>query len=222
MRRVKEVARRVQRLLVQWAMVLTPRASHLVIHGFPVNEGNAVEMVRASARRYPGPVYWLVTDLDDGRAVLDASGADPDGRVRLVAHRSLAAVRRFVTAEVSMFTHGLYGNPGRVRGKTMVNLWHGGGFKGSVMTDAKGRPAIHSDYLVASSRQFGEILARHSGLPPGGLLLTGNPRIDQFSRGPVPLDRLEIPADRPFVLWMPTFRQNKGRGLTAGSSDLPA
>ena len=120
-----------------------------------------------------------------------------------------------------MFTHGLYGNPGRVRRKTMVNLWHGGGFKGAVMSDAEGRPAIHSDYLVASSRQFGEILARQCGLPPGGLLLTGNPRIDQFAAATTaPLDRLGISTDRPFVLWMPTFRRNKGRGLTASWSDV--
>jgi CDP-glycerol glycerophosphotransferase len=103
----------------------------------------------------------------------------------------------------------------------MVNLWHGGGFKGAVMSDARGRPAIHSDYLIASSRQFGETLARQSELPAGGLLLTGNPRIDQFTTAAtVPLDRLGILTDRPFVLWMPTFRRNKGRGLTASWSDV--
>ena len=221
MRRLKGIARRVQRVLVQWAMVVTPASPHLIVHGFPINEGNAVEMLRASARRYPGRVYWLVPDLEQGRAVLESSRADPDGRVQLVEHRSFAGIRRFVTAEISLFTHGLYGNPGRVRGKTMVNLWHGGGFKGSVMSDAKGRPAIHSDYLIASSRQFGEILARQSGLPVGGLLLTGNPRIDQFAgASTVPLDRLGIPGGRPFVLWMPTFRRNKGRGLTASWSDV--
>lgn len=202
-------------------MALTPRSAHLVIHGFPVDEGNAVEMLRASAGRYQGPVYWLVPDVDQGRSVLESSGADPYGRIRLVKHRSFAGFRRFVTAEVSMFTHGLYGNPGRVKRKTMVNLWHGGGFKGAVMSDSKGRPAIHSDYLIASSRQFGEILARQSGLPAGGLLLTGNPRIDQFTAAAsVPLDRLGIPTDRPFVLWMPTFRRNRGRGLTASWSDV--
>lgn len=208
-------------MVVRWAMALTPRSAHLVIHGYPVDEGNAVEMLRASARRYPGPVFWLVPDVHQGSAVLESSGVDPDGRIRLVEHRSFSGIRRFVTAEVSMFTHGLYGNPGRVKGKTMVNLWHGGGFKGSVMSDAKGRPAIHSDYLIASTRQFGEILATQCGLPAGGLLLTGNPRIDQFAAAAtVPLDRLGIPPDRPFVLWMPTFRRNKGRGLTSSWSDV--
>ncbi|MFD4422849.1 CDP-glycerol glycerophosphotransferase family protein [Agromyces sp. NPDC058484] len=223
MRRLATVARRAQRVLVRWAMALTPRSAHLVISGFPVDEGNAVEMLRASAKRYPGPVYWLVPDVEQARAVLGSSRADPHEHIRLVAHRSFSGIRRFVTAEVSMFTHGLYGNPRRVRRKTMVNLWHGGGFKGAVMSDAKGRPAIHSDYLVASTRQFGEILARQCGLPAGGLLLTGNPRIDQFAAASaVGLDRLGIPADRPFVLWMPTFRRNRGRGLTAAWSDVAA
>jgi hypothetical protein len=77
-------------VLVHWAMVLTPPSPHLVIHGFPVDEGNAVEMLRASARRYPGSVYWLVPDVDQGRAVLESSGADPDRRVQLVEHRSFA------------------------------------------------------------------------------------------------------------------------------------
>src|SRR5918993_2011540 len=102
MRRLKGIARRVQRVLVQWAMVVTPASPHLIVHGFPINEGNAVEMLRASARRYPGRVYWLVPDLEQGRAVLASSGADPEGRVELVVHRSFAGVRRFTTAEVSM------------------------------------------------------------------------------------------------------------------------
>ena len=97
-------------------------------------------------------------------------------------HRSAAGVRRFVTAEASMFTHGVFGNPKRVRRKTMVNLWHGGGFKGAIMCDAKGRPTISSDFLVAATSQFGSILAEECALPDGGLLLTGNPRIDQFRR----------------------------------------
>ncbi len=202
-------------------LAVTPRSPHLVIHGFPVDEGNAVEMVRASAARYPGRIFWLVSDVADAEEVRASSGADPDRRVELVPHRSVTGVRRFVTAEVSMFTHGLYGNPRRVRRKTMVNLWHGGGFKGAVMCDARGRPAISSDFLVAGTTLFGSTLARQCRLPDGGLLVTGNPRIDQFSRADrAPLERLGLDREQPFILWMPTFRRNKGRGLTASWSDV--
>ncbi|MRG60091.1 hypothetical protein GE115_09435 [Agromyces sp. CFH 90414] len=219
--RLSKLARRIQRAAVRVVMAATPTRRHLVINGFPVDEGNAVEMVRASAERYPGTVCWLVPEIGEARRVLDSCGADPDGRVVIVPHRSIVGLRWFVTAEVSMFTHGLFGNPGRVPRKTMVNLWHGGGFKGHIMSDERGRPTISSDFLVAATRKFGEARARECRLPAGGLLVTGNPRIDQFARSSTAgLERLGIDRERPFVLWMPTFRKNKGRGLTAGWSDV--
>ncbi|SFR84120.1 CDP-glycerol glycerophosphotransferase, TagB/SpsB family [Agromyces sp. CF514] len=219
--RLSKIARRLQRMIVRGVMAVTPKRPHLVINGFPVDEGNAVEMLRASAERYPGTVYWLVPDVEEAYGVLEASGADPERRVEVVPHRSLTGLWRFATAEVSMFTHGLFGNPGRVPRKTMVNLWHGGGFKGNIMSDERGRPTISSDYLVASTQKYGAARARECRLPAGGLLVTGNPRIDQFARSEsAALDRLGIDRARPFVLWMPTFRRNKGRGLTAGWSDV--
>lgn len=219
--RLQKQARRVQGWIVHALMQATPRRPHVVVHGFPDSEGNSIEMLRATAARYPGQVYWLVADLDSARQVLDATGADPTGCVELVAHRSPEAVWRFVTAEVSMFTHGLFGNPRRVRRKVMVNLWHGGGYKGAVMADARGRPTIWSDYLVASTLQFGRERARECALPADGLLMTGNPRIAQFDRSDAaPIERIGLARDRPFVLWMPTFRRNKGRGLTGGWTEL--
>lgn len=218
--RLKKQARVAQRALMRAAMAASPRLPHLVISGFPVSEGNAVEMVRVSASRYPGRVFWLVSDVVEARQVLAACDADPTHRVEIVRHRSLSAMWRFVTAEVSMFTHGLFGNPAPVPGKTMVNLWHGGGFKGAIMADARGRPTIRSHYLVASSRQFATLRARECALPPNGLLFTGNPRIDQFSRSGAPIDRIGLSRERPFVVWMPTFRKNKGRGLTGSWTDL--
>lgn len=219
--RLSRWARRVQRALVRAVLAVAPKRRHLVVNGYPVDEGNAIEILRAAAGRYPGRIIWLVPEVGEARAVLAAADADPDGRVELVRHRSFAGLWCFATAEVSMFTHGLFGNPGRVRRKTMVNLWHGGGFKGHIMSDERGRPTISSDYLVASTRKFGLARARECRLPEGGLLFTGNPRVDQFARSATaPLERLGIDATVPFVLWMPTFRDNKGRGLTASWSDV--
>lgn len=217
---LRDYVRRAERALVHALLVVLPSRGHVVINGSPLNEGNAVEMVRVCAERYPGRIVWLVPDATAARALLDAVNADPAHRVEIVAHRSLAGAVKFATAEVSMFTHGLYGNPRRARRKTMVNLWHGGGFKASVMSDQNGNPSIHSDYLVTATAQFGRERAEECKLPAGGLLLTGNPRIDQFARSEsAPIERLGIRRDVPFVLWMPTFRRNKGRGLTGGWSD---
>ncbi len=216
--------------MVRWAersaawllLAVTPRGQHLVISGFPDSEGNAIEMLRAAAERYQGTVYLLAVDPDKARTVLRVAGLGQVENVRVVPRRSVEALWRFATAEVSMFTHGLFGNPRRAPRKTMVNLWHGGGIKGSIMADERGRPTIHSDYLVAATKLQGEILASQCQLPPGGLLLTGNPRVDEFDG----VDRarlrpLGVDPDRPFALWMPTFRKNAGHGLTAGWAEAP-
>lgn len=221
MTRAKEAGRNLERRLIRLLLQVTPPSRHIVINGFPVDEGNAIEILRACAARYAGRIYWLVPDPHQARQILETTGADPDARVEIVRHRSFVALWRFVTAEASLFTHGLFGNPRRVKRKVMVNLWHGGGFKGSIMCDSSGRSTIHSDYLVASSAQFGKELARQCQLPPNGLLLTGNPRTDQFRRtSPADVGLLGIDTNRPFVIWMPTFRHNKGRGLTSAWSDL--
>ena len=213
------IIRVAQRAIMRAALVVLPRRPYVVVHGFPTAEGNAVEMLRGLADRYPRRIFWLVSRIEEGRSIAAASALNLD-RITLVRHRSMAAMWRFATAEVVMFTHGLYGNPRPPRHKTFVNLWHGGGLKASIMTDARGRPAIHSDFLVASSAQFGSQLARQCHLPPEGLLLTGNPRVDQFARSSSEhLRRLGVSTDRPIVVWMPTFRKNTGRGLTAGWSE---
>lgn len=201
---------------VVWLLLLlTPRRPYVVIHGYPDSEGNSVEMVRATAARYSGRIYLLAADTAVAAEILRTACIDESGRVTVLRYRSLTAVWRFVTAEVSMFTHGVYGRPKRAPRKTSVNLWHGGGIKAGIMTDKKGRPHIHSDYLVASTRWKGEIFARQCRLPAGGLLLTGNPRIDQLRRGnPAHLSELGLDPLRPFVLWMPTFRRSTRQPAT--------
>lgn len=221
MSRAKAAARTLQRAVIRTAMRVLPHSPHVVINGFPDSEGNGVEMVRACAARYPGRVVWLVRDVAKARQIRDAAGIDPQQRVEIVPHASAEGMRAFATAEVSMFTHGLYGSPRPVRGKTMVNLWHGGGFKGAIMADERGRPTIWSDFLIASCSQFGAIRARECRLPDGGLLVTGNPRIDQFQRSSsADLRPIGLEEGERFVVWMPTFRRNAGHGLSGGWSDV--
>lgn len=209
---------------IRLLMKVTPSRPHVVISGMPTTEGNATEMVRATARRYAGRVYWLVPDVSVARQLLlddDLKGA---GNVTVLAHRSSKAILRVVTAEVLMFTHGVFGNPAPVGRKTMVNLWHGGGIKGNLMAFEDGEPIIRSDYLVAATARIGAILARQSRVRDDHLLVLGNPRVALFARpvGPDALARLGIPSDRPFVVWMPTYRHNRGQGLVAGWSEVGA
>jgi CDP-glycerol glycerophosphotransferase (TagB/SpsB family) len=59
---------------------------------------------------------------------------------------------------------------------------------------------------------WGQYKADFFGVPRIHLLVTGNPRIDQFAR-PLTDDQVEalgIPAGRPLALWLPTYRSAHG------------
>jgi CDP-glycerol glycerophosphotransferase (TagB/SpsB family) len=92
-----------------------------------------------------------------------------------------------------------------------VNLWHGDGPKSTRPGNGAGS-LIPSTYLVAGTQLFGGHKASAFEVPPARLLVTGNPRTDQFWQPPHPgaLGQLGITGD--FVVWMPTFRRTRPLG----------
>jgi CDP-glycerol glycerophosphotransferase len=177
---VRKYAGPTKHWLVTLLLLLSPKRPHVVVFGYPESEGNAIEMVRALSRRYRGHIYLLAGNVGHAERVIEAAGLAGQPNLSIVSHHSSAGLWRFATAEVVMFTHGLFGYPRRVPRKVLVNLWHGSGIKAGTMIDHRGRPRFHANYLVSASRLKGRLQAKHSRLPSNGLLLTGNPRIDQF------------------------------------------
>jgi CDP-glycerol glycerophosphotransferase (TagB/SpsB family) len=177
-----------------------------VVAGFPDEEGNSVETVRALARRLP--VHWLINSSPESVEWL-LSGAERRDRIRLVPKDSKRAFLAYATARYVFFTHGLYGSPPAPRRRTFVNLWHGDGPKMS-----KRFANVRSTYTVAGTRLWGDQRPVYFGVAPTGVLVTGNPRIDQFAR-PVRDDQLHalgLDPAKPFILWMPTYRRTEYRG----------
>ena len=197
--------------LLQALMAIVPARRQVFVEAFPNDEGNAVEVVRALIARYAGTIVWAgAPDV----ARCKALKLDP-GRFRRVEKKSPHGVIAFLRSEVIFTTHGSYGCPKPVRGKAIVNLWHGDGPKGHAGT------VVPSTYLVSGSGVFGRRLADAFGVPEDGLLLTGLPRITQI-RHPVEasgLRNLGVDPDRPFVVWMPTVRQYYAAGVNPARSD---
>ncbi|GAA1519973.1 hypothetical protein GCM10009788_24740 [Nocardioides humi] len=189
-----------------------------MIHGYPATEANAVEMARALAHRYTGRIVWL-----DGpeRAYLSAIDI-PVERIEVVGRNTIRGILSYVVAEVTFFTHGLYGTPPAVGRKPTVNLWHGEAIKNfdPLLPDrhARGRPY---DYHVGATRLLGQRSVQVAGTPPPQLLLTGYPRIAALRRDCTDgqLEALGIDVSRPFVIWMPTFRQTKSVSSSPGFQD---
>lgn len=185
---------------------VTPALRHAVVFGFPDDEGNSVETVRALSRRLP--VYWLTGDHPDKVQWLLPEG-EPRYAVRRVSKNTVRAYLAYVSARYVFFTHGLYGSTRPPPYKKFVNLWHGDGPKRS-----KKLATFRSTYAVAGTQLWGRQRPLDFSVSERGVLVTGNPRIDQLSRPPndEKVRRLGIDPVRPLVIWMPTFRRTDNRG----------
>ena len=185
---------------------VTPALQHAVVAGFPDEEGNSVETARALSSRLP--VYWLVSEAPEA---VEWLVSDADGRfgIRPLRKDSVSAYLAYITARYVFFTHGLYGSPPPPRHKTVVNLWHGDGPKKS-----KRFANIKSTHAVSGTQLWGRQRPIYFGVPEGGVLVTGNPRIDQFARpaSDNALRALGLDPARTLVLWMPTYRKTDYRG----------
>ena len=186
---------------------LLPTRRHAVIHGWPDDDGNAVEVVRALRRRYRGLIYWLLTDVKyPGPAFAAAELANGGNLVRV--HRdSPRAVLLALTAEVTFFTQGFFTAVTPPQNRLVVNLWHGDGPKLSAGTNL-----VRSSVVVAGTRLWGLQRQERFGLPESAVAIVGNPRADQFHATPGPdvLAALGLDPGKRTVLWLPTYRAASG------------
>lgn len=195
------------RVLVWVLLRVVPVRRHAVVHGWPDGEANAVEVVRGLHRRYPGRVYWLLGDPRFPGPDVAAPELRGGGRVMRVRKTSLRAALLSLSAELTLFTHGLYTAVRPPGDRLVVNLWHGDGPKATNDTDL-----VRSTVVVAQTRLWGDYKARVFGLPSSAVAVVGNPRIDQFCEQLTAeqMDRLRLRPDRRTVLWLPTYREARG------------
>jgi hypothetical protein len=197
---------------------VTPARRHVVVYGYPPAEGNSVETVRALTDLYDGRVVWLDPPP---RNFVEAVGISSNRVVR-VRKMSLRGLVAYVLADAVFFTHGLYAEPRSVRRKPTVNVWHGEGMKRNpVFYPGRRAGGPAQDFLVGLTERYSSLTARHLSLPAERVLMSGLPRNDALFK---PCDddalrRLGIDCERPFVLWMPSFRQSSGAGKNDGWVD---
>ena len=206
------------RVTLRLLSLVFPQSRSVVVSVFPETEGNGLEVARALLDRYDGTVVWLEEGVEtptDVRALADR------GMV-LVRKASLRGMLAYLRAEVVFFTHGLYGSPRPARRKPIVNLWHGDGPKDIRPDVAHGGALIPSTYLVGSTELFTGHQAEAFGIPSERVLLTGNPRTDQFDRSVDQHKREQLGIAGDFVVWMPTFRRTKAVGAVRRWSETDA
>lgn len=196
--------------------VLPPRP-WAVVQGWPDDEGNAVEVLRGLARRYPGTVYWLRHSPGQHIDLPEFAGA-PD-RLVVVPVNTRRAFALVFRAEVTFFTHGMMTAVRPPRSRLVVNLWHGDGPK---LSADLARSA--ATVAVAATRLWAEVKAEMFRLPLSSMAVVGNPRVDAMLVRPAAevRQRLALPAEHEerLVLWLPTYRRGwDGRHVTFADGD---
>jgi CDP-glycerol glycerophosphotransferase (TagB/SpsB family) len=190
-------------------MYVVPPRRQCAVFAWPDREGNGVEVLRYLADHYEGRIYWLRSDPD---ADLSWLFEPPQfARIESVDRSSLTALRGFLRAEAVFFTHGAFDRPRFGTKRTFVNLWHGDGPK-SMVADPSARHDMPASVVIAGTRLFGDDKARHFRMSESAVLVTGNPRVDQFDRPATDRDlrALDLDPEKPIVCWAPTYRASSG------------
>ena len=92
------------------------------------------------------------------------------------------------------------------KGEVHVNLWHGTGPKNPSFMDL----GTGYDYVLYSSEYFMDGYINSLSCKPEQLLPLGNVRNDLLFEKSIVLDKLVDKKYKKIVMWMPTFRKNKG------------
>jgi len=113
----------------------------------------------------------------------------------------------------------------RCEGQTVVNLWHGCGYKDAEQARKNQNSRADFDYALVPGPVFVKTKSRLWNCAPGHLLMMGYPRYDWMLHPSMNqeeiLERLFGWKGRKAVIWMPTFRKSELGGCAENEIELP-
>lgn len=132
--------------------------------------------------------------------------------VEHVKNRTFKAFWRYFRAKYIFYDVTLYLDPAPVKNQTIVNVWHGAGFKkvGYFLKYNQRRGAKETcSYFLTASNVFVPIFAHSFGIPESRVLTTGLTRNDYLHVNDNKVfEKLSIDVNnRKVIIWMPTYRQ---------------
>lgn len=133
------------------------------------------------------------------------------------------------TAGYFFYSHNTAGlNAHRCKGQTVINLWHGCGYKGVEHgTEKEARSSVKADfdYALVPGPVFAETKSKVWNCRKDILLQLGYPRYDWMLNPCLDkaaiLQKLFGRKTEKMVLWMPTFRKSELGGCREGEIELP-
>ena len=201
---------------------LLPKTDRVVLHSTIDLEDGVLAVIEELTARGRGATV-LVEEPSRARQVRSAV---PGSRVRTVRRRSLRGVLVFLTSRWVMTTESLYGSPVPPPAQTLVNIWHGEPPTKTVVRFLPGRTPIPCTWAPVCSTVGRAYRAAEFGLHPLQVPIVGAPRNDRMLRADAAAVRrlvLGDTADRPTLLWLPSFRAGRwgDRVRVDASGDYP-
>lgn len=165
---------------------------------------------------------WLVVDMTLAEAIRadfdrTTASAGTKGHSLIVVHRrSLRGYWLHLRSRWIFHTHGIYRMcTAALRGRVVVCLWHGMPIKcvGRLNRVTPNPYPTFGTLHLATSHFFRYVIAAAFAVPPWQVTLGALPRCDSLRRGRPPDadrarigQRLRLPTDRRWIVWMPTYR----------------
>lgn len=154
---------------------------------------------------------WLVGSLDDElkwrHLIKKYTNSE---NYKIVKKMSPKGFYYYFSSKFIFYTHGLFNAFPLSKKQIVVNLWHGMPLKVIGLLDGKSE-FLKSNYVIATSTMFQDIMSRACGVNKQNVLLTGQPRNEFLLNPKATLNQLfgnKHSQDRQTVLWMPTYRKS--------------
>ena len=190
----------------------------------PSYSDNAKVLYQYLRRKAPKPGRTYVWYVEPDAPLPRGIPADTKFLRRTTKDMPLSVLRELLTSRYVFFTHGgpIKGIPKR-DGQTIVNLWHGCGYKDTSDTRAYTEENPF-DLALVPGPVFVETKTAYWGCSPEAILPLGYPRYDLLLRGG---KRAEAYAKElrggagKLIFWMPTFRNTANGKYAEGRIGRP-
>lgn len=196
--------RRLGHLVLDAVNRAVPKRDEVVLHS-TIDVEDGVLAVLEELHRRGRSATVLLEDPARGERLRALA---PPG-VRTLPKRSVRAALAFLRARYVMTTESLYGNRPPPPSQVLVNIWHGEPPTKVTARFFAGQGPLRATVAPVCSTLGRAYRAAEFGLDPRRVPVVGAPRNDRMlraSREHVRAALLGDDADRPTLLWLPSFR----------------
>lgn len=199
--------------LVFLCQIFSKNEKKIVYHSFPdFSDNSFASFIYATTHFKDYKNVWLVDNYVAKEKYVKLSlNYTETPNLLIVKKKSFSGFFHYFTATIVFHTHGLYNFLGLIPNQKKVNLWHGMPIKNIGYLDNPNSKNVQvSNYHVATSPFYQEILARAFGVTEEKILITGQTRNDFLFENNFSINKIFNDKNiySKTILWMPTFRKS--------------